>query len=517
MQSGTYALKLCLNLALLVLLVSASHGQEVESPGSGEAAARRIAIIGGRVITGFDIRDDGSAEAKIRDDVVVLVRDGRVEKFVDASSFKLSRGDMRIRATDRWVVASPSLVLRNADRKDRWMRSSSLLAALVNGIGWIGLPPETSSSVVRCAKHRIVSGDVPGAMPFDLSKDPSKSGYPVELDVSMPDRLKDSASLSGLLNKAVDQYRERGVSDSAMLFAFTRYQGRPDPDSDHGSIRPGGPARLLVLNANPLQDVSAIFEPHAMVVGDKVMRRAEIEVLRDVIARSTSQILETGTLRPKEVGAETVERWTMSTGGDVFGGIAVGRDDREGTSFVVSRGQPRFDRYSGRYGRVDGDGPVLEIDYRGLPEPFACVFRGMAGGLSVNLSVEGREPVRVDAPGASGPPLVELPVDLLLRSQAIADGIDRMAAQEFIFGNGPIAMAPRTLRVSRVPVDACPPCFENIGTVYRLEMFDKDLVPPKVVQSVLFAMDDGVPVRIRVDDPIAPAWYEHLESDWSID
>ena len=48
-------------------------------------------------------------------------------------------------------------------------------------------------------------------------------------------------------------------------------------------------------------------------------------------------------------------------------------------------------------------------------------------------------------------------------------------------------------------------------------MFDQDVVPPVVMQTVIFAMDDGVPVRIRVDDPIAPTWYEHLEAESSID
>ena len=511
-------LKLWLNSVLLVLLASSAQAQEVHSPGSGEVPGPCIAIIGGRVITGFDIRSDGSARAVVRDDVVVVVRDGRVEKFVDAESFKLTRGDTRVRATNRWVVASPSLVLREADQEDQWMRSSSLLAALVHGIGWIGLPSETSSSVVRCAMHRIMTGDIQGAMPFSLSADPSQRMSPgLELDIPLPDRLKGSPSFSASLKEVVAEHRKEGRSDSAMFRAFIRSRGEGGSDSGQGMIRPGVTARLLVVNENPLEDVGVIFDPHAMVVGNKVMRRAEIEVLRDLIGRSTSQIIETRTLLPEGAKAETVDRWTMSTGGEVFGGLAAGRDDQQRTAFLVRRGQPRFDRYSGRYGSVDGEGPLLEIDYRGLPERFSCIFRSMAGGLSVNLSVDGREPVRVDSPGESGPPLVELPVDLLLRSTSIADGIDRMAAQEFIFGNGPIAMAPRTLRLSKVATDACPPCFENLGTVYRLEMFDQDVVPPVVMQTVIFAMDDGVPVRIRVDDPIAPTWYEHLEAESSID
>ena len=119
MQQGKQVLKLWLNFVLLMLMASSAHGQDVNSPGSDEASSPRIAIIGGRVITGFNTGSDGSAEPVVRDDVVVVVRDGRVEKFVDASSFKLSRGDMRVRATGRWVVASPSLILREEDQADR--------------------------------------------------------------------------------------------------------------------------------------------------------------------------------------------------------------------------------------------------------------------------------------------------------------------------------------------------------------------------------------------------------------
>ena len=82
---------------------------------------------------------------------------------------------------------------------------------------------------------------------------------------------------------------------------------------------------------------------------------------------------------------------------------------------------------------------------------------------------------------------------------------------------GDVSAESAFVGMAKVATDACPPCFENIGTVYRFEMLDEDMVPPMVVQSVVFAMDDGVPVRIRLDDPIAPTWYEHLDAESFID
>ena len=303
--------------------------------------------------------------------------------------------------------------------------------------------------------------------------------------------------------------QEAGHSNEAILHAITNGAAERINRPDLGVIEPGASGMIVVVDGDPLADPSIIFDPFAVVFQDRVLRRAEIEVMRDSSAKSKRQVDATKALTPVADEATDPTRWLVSVAGQIFGGVAL-HPESGGYAFASMQGEPRFDSTKGT---LRSEGVLGALEYTG--QPFDFVFTATANdtGLSVSLSMNGAEPITAESPGATAPPLMELAADLAMRSAALAAGRHQFDVQELIYGEGPIGLAPRSLRFTPLESTACPPCLVGQGDVWRLEVMDQSTPNGPALSTAYVAIEDGIPTRIRIESSFGPSWYDQIGPD----
>ena len=129
----------------------------------------------------------------------------------------------------------------------------------------------------------------------------------------------------------------------------------------------------------------------------------------------------------------------------------------------------------------------------------------------MELDIVGGDSISQDASGPSGPPVIDLPLDLDVRRAEIRpEGRTVFELQELLYGSGPIGLSPR--RYEMTPIDRvdCPPCFEGCDPVYRIEVFDPERADDVVAATMVVGFRDGRPSRGRFDTSTGPIWFDEL-------
>lgn len=476
--------------SLTVLAIIGS--MQTVGPPTPEPPSHRILIIGASVITSVE-----NGVAEVLPDATIAIEHGRVVAVGPRIDFQLRQDDIAVTARDRFAIAAPILF----GEGEGWLRGTSLLEAAVSGVGFIAMPEERLATPNgRCATFRVAAREFPAAMPIE--------GTNGGVVLTPSDAARPGVTLQMRLAELVHAKERGGASGPDVLEQFYAASAR----EDLGVIRPGSVASILITNGDPRVNVTTLFDPHAFVMGDRVMRRAEIETMRDTLVRSRAQRTVAASLAPPGAGG-SVHRYLVSVGGQLFGGAAV-RVERDRVSFVTKQGAPRNDSI---HGTLLHEGIVGSVVYDGPPESFTFKAKAMDGGLSIKLDIEGRDPVQAASPGATAPPLMELVADLAIRAAALAAGEREFDVQELIYGNGPIGLGPRKLRFTPIPSEVCPPCFEMRGEVWKLEVFDLEATGEEARFHVFVAMRDGAATRIRIDTPYGASWYDVLDGSLTLD
>lgn len=496
----------------------ASDGSDVEEPG-GEGdvegpirpedeytPVERVVISGATVLTTLQLEADGSWTALVLEEMSVLVEEGVVVRLVPSNNYRLGPGDVAVTARGRWLMAAP-IVIGGGDEtsRGRWLEGGRLVDATLTGIGSVVLPQDlVDGPHGRCAASRLEGFEIPAA--GMIGADPETLAVLADGPTLIPD-LPPALALSDMISERLD----RGIPPEEVLASMTvgaaAGLGRPDL----GTVEVGSRGPFLVLDGNPLEDPAAVLSPHVVTFGDRVIRRAEIEVLRDASVRGTETRTTILGMVPESVPDASIRRWTLSTQAQVFGGIAAGRHDG-GLRFIARTGQPRFDRTTGVLRLEPDEGvPNLVLDYEGPPESFAISTIPNEFGLTVRLNVEGRPPVDGESPGSAGTPVVDLALDLDVRAPLLASGepLD-VYLQELVYGNGPIGLAPRRYRFTMVDPASCPPCFEGYERVWLLEVFDPERGRDVVAATAHVGMREGRPARARFDTGEDPVWFDEI-------
>ncbi len=478
---------------------------EIVPPEESFTPVERIVITGATVLSDLHVDENGEWVALGLEDTSVLIEDGVIARLVPSSNYQLGPGDVTVTARGRWVMPAP--IVRGVGNEfagaEQWCTGGRLVDATLAGIGAVVLPADVADGPHgRCAMSRLRNLEIPAATIFAADADTlaALDGVPA-LEVGPgPD-----TTLAAAITAAI----EDGQSPAEILASLTTNPAAALGRPELGAIEPGSSGKVLVLDGNPLEDPRAILQPHAVTFGNRVMRRAEIEVLRDAANRGLDMRTTVLALSLDAVESEQVRRWTLSVQAQVFGGIAAGQA-ADGLHFAGRTGQPRFDETSGVL-RLDAAAnlPNLELTYDGPPQSFRIQTTPADDGLAVSLAVEGRDAIDAASPGASAPPIIDLAVDLDLRASLLAPGEPlELDLQELIYGNGPIGLAPRRYRLTVIDPESCPPCFEEFERVWRLEVIDIERGPDLVAAVAIVGMRDGRPARARFDAGADPVWFD---------
>ena len=472
----------------------------------------RVVVTGVTVLGDFQRTEDGRWSVIGTEDATVVVEDGRVVRIVASSTFNLGLGDVVVTAKDRFVMAAPIVIGDAGEAEDEgdlttWMEGGRLIEATLAGIGEMVLPEAlVDGPHGRCIRRRIDDFEIPAANPVGADA-ATLSALQDAMRIPVDRRPEDG------LFEAIRNRMDAGVDPIEILAGLTRGPAAALGRPGLGTVEPGSTARLLVLDDDPTINPLAILEPYAMTFGDRVMRRAEIEVLRDTSVRGAEMRDRIGALVPSGIDADLIRRWTTSTQGQVFAGIAAGGPDGD-VRFSGITGEPRFDAINGRLRLAPPEGePNLELAYDGPPESFEFVTRPEAGGLAVTLEVEGRATVNASSPGSTSPPIVDLALDLdVRRALLVGDGPLDLSIQELIYGNGPIGLSPRRYRFVEIDPESCPPCFEEFERVWSLEVLDEEQGPGYVAAIATIGIRAGRPARARFDLGEDTLWVDELSA-----
>ena len=503
MNAGTLAV-------ICSLLTSLGGGiAPQEATPAVEPKPTRIAVIGVTILTDFQRTSEGEIEANGFEDAVLIIEDGAVKTVLPRQNFQLRVTDIVVSGRGRFAMAAPIIFGAGEKQGSQWLRGRNLLAAGISGVGCLALPKSLAESPAgRCAESRIEAKEFPGALPVSFGNiEPEDPAVPM-FEFAPLDATKPKMALYLRLIAHTRSLQKAGHSNETILFGLTNAAAARIERSDLGVIEPGARGRIVVSDGNPLDDPSVIFDPHAVVFGDRVLRRSEIEVLRDSSSKGAQQISATHTLElPGEEG-NAITRWLVSVAAQVFGGVAMKQVDGE-YAFASTQGEPRFDRASGW---LRESGEVGYLEYTGSSTNFRFTASATAEGLSIELSLNDQEPIKADSAGASTPPLMELAADLALRAASLTQGKREFNVQELIYGQGPIGLAPRRLRFTPVDPSECPPCFLDQGDVWRLEVLDPEQPELPAASTAMVAFRNGLPTRIRIDSTFGPSWYDQLNA-----
>lgn len=497
-------------IALVFSLLSQNAGGPFpqEAVQADDSAPTRIALTGTTILTDFQRTPDGDIEAIGFEDSVLIIEDGRVKTVLPGQNYRMAPNDIVVTGRGRFVIAAPIAFGGGKDTQlNGWLRGRSLLAAGLSGVGSIVLPKELIESPAgQCAVSRVESKEFPGALPMSAKKAASPDSSVPLLTLTAEDMEENSRLLFTRLIQRIRDLQKAGHSNEMILFGLTNGAAKKIGRSDIGIIETGSKGVVVVTNGNPLDDPSVIFDPYAVVFEDRVLRRAEIEVLRDTSSKGEKQVAATQLLSPPGEGGGKITRWLVSVAAQIFGGVALKEVDGS-IAFSSIQGEPRLDQTSGW---LRTSGVVGHLDYKGSQVRFRFDAEATQEGLSIELVLNDQEPIKADSPGASVPPLMELAADLAMRAAALTEGDRVFDVQELIYGEGPIGLTPRKLRFTPLTQSECPPCFLDQGDVWLLEVLAPNQLDGAAVSTVIVALREGRPTRIRINSEFGPSWYDQL-------
>ena len=476
------------------------------APTAAEPNARpspRLLITGATILTDFVQGENGRWEAMALDESTVAVQDGAVEGIYAASNVVMRPNDVVVTGRGRFVMVAPLVIGGGAG--SAWLEGGRLVDALLAGVGGIILPDSiVDSRGARCVSARTLRKEIPAAELIAAAEDAGG-----EDEARLPTLSTDGRVLDAFSKMLAARVRG-GESNIELLANLTRIPAEANGRPELGTITIGARPKLLVLEANPIENPQAILDPFAMVIDDRAARKAEILVLRQASDRGLGVREQVAGERPAVESPGPLRWWLNTTQGQVFGG-AVASVEQGRLDYVAVSGEPRFDRAVGVL-RLDPEAgrPNLELDYSGPPESFRIVTTPTEDGLAVDLQIVSREAIEAASPGSSFPPIVDLAIDLDLHRERLmaSEGVLEIELQELLYGNGPIGLGPRRFRFTPIDPEACPPCFEGFERVWSLEVLDTDAEPVSVAGTATVAFRAGRPSRIQFMTGIDPVWVD---------
>ena len=477
----------------------------VEASDEPETSATRLVITGTTVLTDFAMGSSGVWESMVLEESTVVIKDGRVSGIVPSKNFVLFPTDVVVTGRGRFVMAAP-LVVGGGEGAEvgAWLEGGRMIDGLLSGIGGVIVPRDIAESRDgRCLTARSQDREIAASDLLPLA----------EGDTTPPDDLLTLPASGRLIDTYASVLSERvnaGEDHIGLLATLTSLPAAAIGRPSLGLVEQGSSAKLLVLDSNPIDDPRAVFEPFAVVVGDRILRRSEIMVLREASDRGADMRRQIAAEEPEGEWSPPLRRWLSSTQGQVYGG-SVSSGEAGDVKFATRTGQPRFDRTVGSLVRSPSAGrPNLDLTYTGPPESFRLTTTPDADGLAVDLQIVDRPRMTPRSPGPNGVPIVDLALDLDVRRDAMmaSTGVYEFDAQELLYGGGPIGLGPRRFRLTPIDPDSCPPCFEGFERVWNLEIFDLDSTPPTVAGVATVAFRAGAPARVRFEVGIDPIWLD---------
>ena len=470
-----------------------------------DPAASRLVITGTTVLTDFVMGKSGVWEAMVLEESTVVIQDGRVSGIVPAANFVLLQSDVVVTGRGRFVMAAP-LIVGGGDSAEigAWLEGGRMIDALLSGIGGVIVPKKmVDSPDGRCLTARTQDREIAAS---DLLPFAGEDTTPAEDLITIPT----SGQLIDVYASVLRDRVNAGEDHIGLLATLTRAPAAAIGRPNLGVVKKGSPNKLLVLDSNPIDDPRAVLEPFAVVVGDRVLRRAELLVLREASVRGADMRQQIAAEQPEGEWSPPLRRWLNSTQGQVYGGsVAAGEVGQQ--DFATRTGRPRFDRTVGSIVTEPAEGrPNLDLTYTGPPDSFHLTTTPDDDGLRVDLQIADRPRMTPDSPGPNGVPIVDLAIDLDVRRDLMmaSTGIIEFDAQELLYGSGPIGLGPRRFRFTPVDPDSCPPCFEGFERVWELEIFDLDATPPRLAGVATVAFREGRPARVRFEVGIDPIWLD---------
>ena len=469
----------------------------------------RLVITGATVLSGFQQNSDGVWSASALEDTTVVIEGGEVVRLVASSSFNIGLGDVAVTGRGRYVIAAPIVLGARSTGAEAsgWLEGGRLVDAALSGIGGVVLPEsDVDGPAGRCVMDRIVNFEIPAAVPIGIDGE--------GLDAIDDGILIGTDSLPGeALEQKIRSQLDAGMEPIEIIANLTEGVAAAAVRPDLGRGEGGSKSRLLILNDDPTIDPTAIVRPHAMTFGDRVMRRAEIEVLRDASARGRDMRAKILELAPEGADGDETRRWYTSTQAQVFAGVAAAGSEGD-LRFSGRTGQPRFDRVDGRVRLDPSEGePNLDMVYDGPPQSFEIKTAPIESGLAVELIIEQGEAINADSPGPTSAPIIDLAIDVDLRRALFQAGEEvDLELQELVYGNGPIGLAPRRYRFTPIEANACPPCFEGFEQVWRLEIFDLERDTDVAAATAFIGFREGRPARAKFDAGADAVWFDEYPS-----
>ena len=476
-----------------------------EPKAAPDLAASRLVITGTTVLTDFALGASGVWEAMVLEESTVVIQDGRVSGIVPAANFVLLQSDVVVTGRGRFVMAAPLIVGGGGPAEiGAWLEGGRMIDALLSGIGGVIVPKKmVDSPDGRCLTARTQDREIAAS---DLLPFAGEDTTPAEDLITIPT----SGQLIDVYASVLGDRVNAGEDHIGLLATLTRAPAAAIGRPNLGVVKKGSPNKLLVLDSNPIDDPRAVLEPFAVVVGDRILRRAELLVLREASVRGADMRQQIAAEQPEGEWSPPLRRWLNSTQGQVYGGsVAAGEGGQQ--DFATRTGRPRFDRTVGSIVTEPAEGrPNLDLTYTGPPDSFHLTTTPDDDGLRVDLQIADRPRMTPDSPGPNGVPIVDLAIDLDVRRDLMmaSTGIIEFDAQELLYGSGPIGLGPRRFRFTPVDPDSCPPCFEGFERVWELEIFDLDATPPRLAGVATVAFREGRPARVRFEVGIDPIWLD---------
>lgn len=468
----------------------------------------RLVITGAQILSEIQRNDAGIWEPVGFSDTTVVIENGVVVRMIDAKNYQLTPNDVVVSARGRWVMAAPIVFGPRSPLRDitESLSGGGLVDLTLAGVGGFVVPVQAADSAAgRCATSRRDEREIPSAEIFGVDAVTYDA-----LDDSYP-RIAALSDAASTLEDWMDRRLAAGDSTLDILSALTTQAAERLGRTDLGRVEIGSRSGLLILDGDPLTTPFAVLDPFALTFGDRAIRRAEIEVLRDASMRGDQLRRDTSDMVPEAVASDSVRRWVTSTQGQVFAGLAVGGEAGD-VAFVSRVGQPRFDRSDGRVRLDPKPGtPNFELVYQGPPQSFTITTTAAEAGLAIDLRPDGADPIEAEAAGPTAPPVIDLPLDLDVRRERISTGGKVvLELQELLYGSGPIGLAPRRYELTPMESVDCPPCFEGCDPVYRLEVFDPERGEDIVAGVMIVGFRDGRPSRGRFETATGPIWFDEL-------
>ncbi|MCA9283608.1 MAG: amidohydrolase family protein [Phycisphaerales bacterium] len=443
--------------------------------------------------------------------VVVLIENGRITGLLPTADYTFQPGDELFRAEGRWLI--PGLIdVAAGDATATERRLMPLFGVTTAAL--------SSSGCVECARGTIASPGLgatpvlpigsggaaggaarqewivpmlaaqaaahraPAAMDLVDVARVSAWGPPRDGDPTVPpaparwpaDRTLVGSGLGRVgvpagrgVVEEIDALVAAGVPVADALLGATARAATALGIRDRvGAIEPGRVADLVLLDANPLDDPSALGRPVAVVHDGRMLYRVELEVVRARIeeaARLFRHAFEDADPLPPWV-ADQHDTWIWTLDGLPFSAhrAAARREADGGVRTEVRREiwTPLWSKTSVSASHAaDGTLVSATVRHHAPVLPFVADIRREGPDLVVELEVEDGPRERHRVSGAGGELLLldtlPLPRDLERVLAATEKAGSVLEGRELVYGEGAIELAPIRLaaRGSAGPLGAC--------------------------------------------------------------